>query len=85
MLGMDVKGADNIVRSARNRGLKYGGLGGAVFGAGALVLAAILSVKPSRPQAVVEGETLSTSSDDSDSVFPRTDDGATLLRNVHCP
>ena len=41
MLGMNVKGMDDMVKSAENRGLRYGGLGGAVFGAGALVLAAI--------------------------------------------
>ena len=41
MLGMNVKGMDDMVRSAEKRGLMFGGTGGAIFGAGALVLAAI--------------------------------------------
>ena len=41
MLGMNVKGMDDMVSSARNRGLMVGGTGGALLGAGALVLAAI--------------------------------------------
>ena len=84
MLGMDVKGADNIVRSAEIGALSTGALAVLFLERARLFSQQFTSVTPSRPQAVVEGETLSTSSDDSDSVFPRTDDGAYLFA-AECP